>query len=141
MKRVLLAGALVLLMLVPAANASANDCPSIEGRALLDYGRTNTGTALVIYDGQRLRVDFIGTGFVPTGPNTADVHFDWLFPDGTVSLVEHSTTTPIVGPLVAFDSTVEVTSGGSGDWTWSGISNVAAGNARFELSGTLCIDA
>ncbi len=140
MRRVALVLVLVLLLLVPATGASAQ-CPTIEGKARLDYGRTLEGTANLVYDGERIRVGFIQTGFVPIGPDSFDIYFDWFFPDGTVSIVEHSTTTPLVGPLFEFNSTIEVEGGGDGNWTWSGVSNVAGGIALIRnLSGELCIN-
>ncbi len=140
MRRLMMATALAVTMLVPGAAAIAEDCPTIEGQGFLDFGRTGQGTVNVIYDGARIRVPFVGTGFVPTGEFTADIFFDFFFPDGVVSVVEHSTVTPVAGPLVTFDSTIEVLNGGTGGWEWSGKTNVAGGHAVImELSGAVCV--
>lgn len=140
MRRVALAVLLVLLVLVPATGAVANDCPSLTGVARLDFGSTGTGEAKLVHDGRQVVVDFVNTGFVETGPGTADIFFDFFFPDGTVSIVEHSTNTPIGGPRVAFASEIEVLDGGEGHWTWSGVANVFEGFARIEsIDGNLCV--
>jgi hypothetical protein len=138
MRRIVVVVLLAAFMVVPAANLSASTCPDVSGSAKLDTQST-LGSAKLIYDGNKIKVDFVETSFTPTGPNTADVTFDWYFPGGTVTLIEHSTTTPINGPLVAFDSTIEIVAGGSGSWTWVGVFNAANGKARFDLEGSLCI--
>lgn len=128
-----------LLMLVPVAGASA-ECPAVEGKAHLDFGKTLTGKAHLTYDGVAMKVDFTETGYVSTGPFTADVYFDWHFPQGTISIVEHSTITPMGGPVYAFESTIAVLSGGTGTWTWSGVANGNGGVANIKtIQGTLCI--
>ncbi len=140
MRRALVALMVGALTLVPLSGAGANDCPELAGSAKLDFGKTLTGKSKLVYEGDKLKVGFVQTSFTPTGPDTFDIEFDWFFPGGTVSIVEHSTVTPLTGPLTAFDSTVEVVAGGSGHWTWSGVANLAAGKAGFDLEGTLCID-
>lgn len=141
MRRIVIALLVAGLVLVPAtaAGGAGHLCPGLEGSAKLNFGSTLTGKAKVVYDGEKMKVGFVETAFVPTGDGTADVFFDWFFPEGTVSVVEHSTMTPLNGPLFAFESTIEVLSGGSGSWTWSGVANVQAGIAHFDLEGTLCI--
>ncbi len=146
MRRAALAGALAMLMLVPATSASANGCPSVEGTAFLNIfaptGQTVAGTGLanLSYDGERIQVLFEVTGFVQIDETHVDVFFDWHFPDGTVSITEHSTTLPIGGPAAEFNSTLVVTSGGTGDWTWSGHVNFGRGIAAIQrISGDLCI--
>ncbi len=142
MRRVLPILLVALLTFIPltGATAGADDCPTLSGTAKLDWGRTQTGKAKLRYDDAKIKVDFVELSFTPTNGNTADVEFDWFFPDGTVSIVEHSVTTPIAGPLVGFNSTIDVVAGGTGSWTWSGVSNQAAGIAHIDLQGTLCID-
>ena len=130
--------AMSLLMLVPAASVSADECPSVEGHALLKWGMTpQTGTAHLVYDGGHINVDFVE---VPSAvPGT--IRFFWDFPEGTVEIIETFTLTPLNGPLVFFDSTLEVVDGGSGTWTWSGVSNSAAGVSHIQtLEGSICFD-
>jgi hypothetical protein len=142
MKRSITIGALVALMvtMLPVANAAGSShCPTISGKAKLDFGGSRTGTAKVTLDGEKLKVDFTETGFVSTGSNTADVYFTWHFPGGDVDLVEHSTYSSLSGPRRSFASTVDVEGGGSGAMTWSGVANDASGRAVFTLDGTLCV--
>ncbi len=141
MRRMMIALMMAALLLVPATSASGVECPALSGGAKLDFGSSLEGKAKLVYDGEKIKVDFVETSFVENPDGTFTVGFDWFFPAGTVSIVETSTVTPLVGPLVAFDSTIEVTSGGSGAWTWSGTSNGVAGKANIEtIDGTLCVD-
>ncbi len=133
MRRLLVAMVVASFVLVPATGAGA-DCPALTGSAKLDFGRTLTGKAKLEYDGAKIKVGFAETAFPPP-------EFDFFFPGGTVHVVETATLTPLSGPLVAFDSTIAVTSGGSGSWTWSGVANLTAGIAQIQtIEGTLCID-
>jgi hypothetical protein len=144
MKRIALALLLAVFMLVPAmsAGAESHNCVDLSGRAKLDFGSPEQeGKAKLEIDGVKTKVDFVETGSNPTGPNTADIFFTWDFPQGTVTLVEHSTTTPLGGPLVAFDSEIDLLTGASGTWDWSGIANLAAGKADIRtIEGTICFD-
>ena len=130
--------ALSLLMIVPVASVSAEGCTDVEGHALLKWGSDpQTGTAHLVYGGERINVDFLEV----SSPVPGVIHFLWYFPEGTVEIIEYSTVTPFHGPLVNFDSTLEVVGGGSGSWTWSGVSNNAAGVARIQtLEGSICFD-
>ncbi len=139
MRRLALAGLLSALLLLPAGAVAAEECAQLTGVGRLDFGRTGFGVLRLNLDGERLNVVFVGTGFVDTGENTADIFFDVFFPEGIVSMVEHSTNTPLTPPLVGFDSTIDVLAGGSGQWTWSGTANLQKGRANIQqLSGTLC---
>lgn len=116
------------------------DCPTLTGKATSDWGGTGTGTSKLVYDGVKMNVDFETTGFTPTGENTADVFFTWHFPTGDVDIVEHSTTTFMGGHNTAFDSTIEVLDGGTGEWVWSGISDIKKGEAKIKkIEGSLCL--
>jgi len=138
MRRMTLSALLILVTLVPATSAVAGDCHAIEGKGFLDFD--GGGTVRVVLDGHKIKVPFVGTGFNQTGENTADIFFDFFFPGEVVSVVEHSTSTWIAGPLVEFNSTIEVLSGGSGGWTWSGNANRAGGVAVIkQLAGALCV--
>lgn len=140
MKRLIVAMVLAVAMIIPVPASAAGHCPTLNGMARLDFVN-NIGTARIVLDGQRMRVPFFSTGFVETGPGTADIFFDWYFPDGVVSIVEHSTTTPTGGPFGHFASSIEILDGGEGEWQWSGTVDFAHGTARIEaISGTLCID-
>jgi len=131
---------LAVAMVIPLPASAAGHCPEIDGKAFFDFGN-NVGLARIVLDGQRMRVPFHSTGFVETGPGTADIFFDWFFPDGVVSLVEHSTTTPTGGPYGHFASSIDVLAGGEGTWHWSGTVNFFRSTANIQqLSGTLCID-
>ncbi len=95
--------------------------------------------ANVVYDGQRLLVPFEGTG----GGDFENGIFEfvWFFPQGPVTILEYSEPTHIAGPVGRFDSTIDVTGGGTGDWIWSGSANQAGAKAVIKsISGTLCID-
>ncbi len=85
-------------------------------------------------------VDFVATGFVETGPGMSDIFFDFFFPDGTLSIVEHSTATPIGGPRIAFVGEIEVLEGGEGHWTWTGVANIFQGFARIESIEVVPLD-
>lgn len=140
MRRNLVAVISAALLVVPALSATAQSCAPISGNAMFDFGR-NIGVANVDYDGERLRVPFYAVGFEETGEGTADIYFVWEFPQGDVLLVEHSTNLSKGGPAAEFNSTIDVLDGGSGEWSWSGTSNVAAGRAAVgNISGDLCID-
>lgn len=139
-RRLALALVLAVAMVIPLPASAAGHCPEIDGKAFFDFGN-NIGSARIVLDGERMRVPFFSTGFVETGPGMADIYFDWYFPDGVVSLVEHSTATPTGGPFGHFASSIDVLSGGEGTWQWSGTVDFAHQRARIEqLSGTLCID-
>ena len=141
MRRIVLAAVVVMLMMVPIGGASAASCSAIDGSGRADWGGSGTGSARVVLDGEAVKVNFVYTGSVETGPTTFDIFMDWYFPSGVVSVVEHSETTPIGGAVVEFNASVDVLAGGSGGWTWSGISSSARGLASIQtLSGTLCID-
>jgi hypothetical protein len=142
MRRIALAAALTILMLVPATSATADGCPALDGRAHLDWGRTGSGKAHLIYDGDRIKVDFFISGF-EFHEEYYDIFFDFNFPDGVVlEVVEHAGFgNDHHGPLFDFESDVEVIDGGSGDWTWSGRSNGAGGIAVIQqISGNVCLD-
>ncbi len=140
MRRIAITLLMASLLIAPATSASGDVCPALSGSAKLDFGSTLEGKAKIVYDGEKIKVDFLETSFVENPDGTFSVGFDWFFPDGTVSIIETSTVTPLAGPLVTFESTIEVTSGGSGAWTWSGTSNNVAGKAHIEtIDGTLCI--
>ena len=140
MRRLTLAMILAVAMVIPLPASAAGHCAQLDGMAALDFVN-NVGSARIVLDGQRMRVPFFSTGFVQTGPGTADIFFDWYFPDGVVSIVEHSTTTPTGGPFGHFASSIEVLSGGEGNWQWFGTVDFAHGRARIEnISGDLCID-
>ncbi len=142
MRRIVIALLMASFLLVPSTSASGEVCPALSGSAKLDFGRTLEGKAKLVYDGEKIKVDFVETSFAENPDGTFTVGFDWFFPDGTVSIVETSTVTPLSGPLVTFESTIEVTSGGSGAGTWSGTSNNVAGRAHIEtIEATLCIGA
>lgn len=140
MRRMALAGLLALMMLVPATSASAQSCAQIEGTAVLDFGTFGIGQAKVVYDGEPTVIYFVPTGFVQTGPNTADIFFDWFFPDGVVQVVEHSETRPLSASRNAFRARVDVIGGGSGGWFWYGQADVVKGIARIEhMVGEVCV--
>lgn len=140
MRRLFVALSLVLAFLVPGAAAGASECPAINGRAILDWGTTGSGNAQVTYDGVPMIIQFQTTGFTSTGPRTADIDFEWYFPGGTVTMVEHSSNLPLRFPRFSFNSVVDVTDGGSGSLTWGGISNLFRGTAVFTLSGNVCVN-
>ncbi len=140
MRKLTLAIVMALVMIIPLPSAAADHCPTITGRANLDFG-AGIGWSRLVVDGQAMRVPFVPTGFVETGPGTADIYFDWYFPNGVVSVVEHSRSTGIGGPFGHFGSTVEVLSGGEGEWRWAGTVDYAHSRARIEsISGVLCLD-
>lgn len=139
MRRLFVALLLVCGFLVPAQVAVADECPAISGRATLDFF-TGAGVAQLTLDGARLVVPFSVTGFTPTGPRTTDVYFEWYFPSGIVTMVEHSTFSTLRPPRYAIDGVVEVTGGGTGSLTWHGILNVFTGRDVFSLQGNLCVD-
>ena len=59
-----------------------------------------------------------------------------------MTIVEHATTTSLGGPLVGFESTIDVGGVATGAWTWSGIANLAAGKANIKtIEGTICFSA
>ncbi|MDH3463249.1 MAG: hypothetical protein OEM32_06460 [Acidimicrobiia bacterium] len=141
MKRLKVVVALVTilgLISVPAS-AQASQCASIEGRAILDFG-VGVGTARLQVDGAQHVVPFYATGFVTTGPNTADLRFVWEFDQGTLVVIEHSTMTPVTATLLAFDSVVDIRTGGTGGMHWNGLANLAASTARFSVTGEICFD-
>ena len=128
---------LTILLLLPAAGASAEGhCPSISGKAYFDFGRTSTGMAKVVYDGERMLVPFRAIGF-----SGSDIFFEWNFPQGDVTIVEHATNFTEIGvPVGVFDTGLDVIEGGSGSWQWTGTANRAGGLAVIKsLSGDLCI--
>lgn len=129
------------LVVAPAAGASAADhCSPIRGTAMYNFG-DNIGFANVAYDGERLRVPFFSIGFTPTGEFTADIEFLFLFPQGIVYVVEHSTNTPKAGPANEFDSTLDVFDAEGSVWQWSGTANVASQRAAIShLSGEICFE-
>jgi len=134
MRRAMLAAIVLAAMAIPATG-SAEACPSLNGRGTLDWGTTMTGALQLNYDGAHIIVPMTETAFPP--------EFDLTFPGGAVvHIVEHATVTPIGGSTVRFDSTLEVTSGGStSGLSWSGVSNSSAGFAHIQsVSGDLCID-
>lgn len=139
MRRVWVVFSLVLAFLVPAQVGVAAECPAISGRATLDFF-TGAGVAQVVYDGTSMIVPFQVIGFTPTGPRMSDVDFEWYFPSGTVTMVEHSTFSPLRSPRFAIDGVVDVVGGGSGSLTWHGILNVFTGRDVFSLQGNLCVD-
>lgn len=125
--------------LLPLAAQAQAGCSTIEGRAVLDFG-VGEGAARLLVDGVPQNVEFFAAGFEPTGPTTADIRFVWLFDEGTLVVVEHSSPVPIGGPLVSFDSPVDIRQGGSGGMQWTGIANLDAAVARFNVSGEICFD-
>ena len=135
----LIAGLMAVLTVVPAAAASAaGHCGTIDGTALYDFGN-NIGYANVTYDGERLRVPFFSIGFTPTGDNTADIEFLFLFPQEIVYVVEHSVTSPKGGPAVEFNADLDVFDAEGSQWHWTGTANVASQHAAItSLSGELC---
>jgi hypothetical protein len=137
MRRVIAVAAVLATMLAIPATGAADECPSIEGRAFLDFGPDLEGTAYVVYDGERLRVPFDHVGI--SGGNT--VFFVFHFPDGDVDITETATITPVGdGGTVAFESDLVVTDGGSGSMEWSGVANVSGQIANImELSGNICV--
>ncbi len=133
---------LTILLLLPAAGASADGhCPSISGKGFFDFGRTSTGKANVVYDGDRMLVPFQAFDFVEHDGH-GDIFFVWHFPQGDVVIVEHADDfTTLGGPVGTFNTNLDVTEGGSGEWNWSGTANGAGGHAVIKsISGTLCID-
>lgn len=139
MRRVTQILALTFLMLIPATGVPADGCPTISGKAYFDFGRTSQGMANVVYDGQKMLVPFRAIAY--TG---SDIFFEWNFPQGDVTIVEHATNFTPIGPtgvVGVFDTSLDVIRGGSGTWQWTGTANGAGGLAVIKsLSGTLCID-
>lgn len=137
--KVILAFVTVLGLISIPAGAQAQQCSTIDGQAVLDFG-ANRGRANVTVDGVRQVVPFFGTGFIPTGPNTADIRFVWEFDQGTLVVIEHSVNTPIGGSLVSFDSKVDIKKGGSGGMHWVGVADQDSAIARFIVTGEICFD-
>lgn len=139
-RRIVLVVVVALAMIVPTVNASANgDCAPIKGTAMLDFGNGG-GFANLSYDGERMRIPFETTDLVPT-PDGFDVYFVWHFPGGDVDLVEHSVATSKGGPVIEFNSTIDVLGGGSGTSTWRGTANASSmKGAIVGISGELCMD-
>lgn len=138
--RILAAIMLVVgVVFVPAAAQAARQCSTIEGDAFLDFGAANAGVAELFVDGEFQVVDFFGTGFRPTGENTADIRFVFFFEQGPLVIVEHSVTTPIGEGLVSFDSDLDIKKGGSGSLEWYGVTDQAAGFADIQhITGEIC---
>ena len=103
MRRVTQVVALTFLMLIPATGASADECPTISGKAFFDFGRSGTGMANVVYGGERMLVPFRAISY-----DGFDILFEWDFPQGQVLIVEHSTFEPFAGPIGAFNSELDV---------------------------------
>lgn len=129
------------LMLLAAAPIASASCPTLDGHAMVNFGRTGLGQANVEYDGKRILIGLEQTGFEPTGEFTADIFYTLHFPEGSeVEVVEHSTGSPGVGPLVSFTADIDVLSGGTGELRWRGSSNLAGGVAVIQsFQGTLCL--
>lgn len=140
MRRLALALILAVVIVIPVPASAAGHCAELHGTAVYDFGN-NVGNARLVVDGVRTRVPFYATGFVETGPGMADIYFDWYFPSGVVSIVEHSTTIPIGGPNGHFASSIDVIGGGEGSWLWSGTVDFAHSRAHIQsIRGDLCID-
>ena len=143
MRRLILALAMAVVILVPLPSAASGHCPEITGMAYLDEGfSTNSiGVARVVLDGERVRANFQKNQEVEIDPTTSELTMTWFFPTGYVKVVEHRTTTPTGGPYGRFASTIEVVEGGEGSWEWSGTVNFVLHIYQIrDLSGDLCID-
>jgi len=139
--RIVLAIMLVAGVVLIPTTAQAHECSTIEGHGMLDFSvAPSQGKARVEVDGVRQVVPYVGTGFIETGENTAILRFVWFFDEGTLVVVENSTTTPIGGPLLAFESDVDIKKGGSGGMHWAGIVDLSVGSAVYDITGEICFD-
>jgi hypothetical protein len=143
LRRLFVAFTALALLAVPGIASADSHCVDVRGTAVLDFSaEVREGTANLIIDHTLTTVEFDWLSLTPTGDNTADVFFTWHFPGpyGDLDLTEHSTTTPAGGSLVRFNSTVDVTGGGNDSaFTWTGTADTAKQEARFRITGELCL--
>ncbi|MCP4304016.1 MAG: hypothetical protein GY926_14090 [bacterium] len=146
LSRAIITAAMAIVLVVPATSASAQECGTLRGFANLQIfeepvgGLLGTGTAVVLFDGNLQFLTFDETGFVPTGPGTADVTHVWHFAEGDATFLEHSTSYPIGSTgLLRFRSTVDVTPGGNA--RYNGVFDQTSQNAWFAVRGNICVGA
>ena len=132
--RILMLVVAVALMLVPTASVSSQECPAIDGKIFVDFGRPQSQSPVrdwsvhVTYEGERFWVGFVETGFDPVENHH---YYDFFFPSGTVSVVEHEE----VGLGL-----VEVLEGGTGSWNWY-FKGTERPHRNYWMHGELCLDA
>ncbi len=144
--RVLVTALMSVLLVAPATTASAQVCGSVRGFAHLEIfdapigGLLGEGTAVVFFNGSLQLVTFDETGYVVTGPGSADVTHVWHFAEGDATFLEHSTPTPIgSSSLLRFRSPVDVSPGGTA--RYNGIFDSASGQGWFSVRGNICVGA
>ena len=137
---------MAVLLIAPATTVSAQQCGTVRGFAHLEIfdtpvgGLLGQGTAVVIFDGNLQFVTFDETGYVDTGPGTADVTHVWHFAEGDATFLEHSTATPIgSSSLLRFRSNVDVTPSGTANYR--GIYDTASQQGWFSVRGNICVGA
>ena len=137
--RVIALAVLVVLSSMVPVGASANDCPSVAGDAIYNFGtEPGVGVANLRYDGERIFVPFEGVSFAGSGGIIKRVT-DWHFPDGTVRLEETYELIP-VGSVFKFHATVAVLDGGTGAMEWDVNSNPTVTLNTFrQIEGSLCL--
>ena len=142
--RVLVVAAMAASLAVPATAASAQHCGILRGFAHIEIyeapigGLLGGGTAFVVFDGTPQLVTFDETGYVATGPTSADVTHVWHFAEGDATFLEHSTPTPIGGSgLFRFRSPVDVSPGGTA--RYNGIFDSNSQQGWFSVRGDICV--